>query len=263
MDPGSGVHVPVNHPHWVTTENEVTISLAMTVETSATKKRGTVFAVNRYLRRLGLKPKSFGQSPLRDFPQGWIVPGGSRLEIDALWQKETRSRLLMTPLPAYSPRCTLVTNLAEAEKWRAQWTALAERSCRLELSQTPLWLLTWWQVFGPLAGRKLRLGLFHKTERLIGLAPVAAAALLVSRRLAIPPAGILRLWRAARQRHLHQPSGGAGRIGAGRTGRQGAGACDPAKRVRPMGRSRPGDDVRRHSNAWAARGKLRHSRLHR
>jgi hypothetical protein len=67
MDPGDGVHIPVNNPHWVTTENEVTISLALTVETQATKKRGTVYAVNGHLRRLGLKPKPFGQSPVRDF----------------------------------------------------------------------------------------------------------------------------------------------------------------------------------------------------
>jgi hypothetical protein len=67
MDPGDGVHIPENHPHWATTDNDVTISLALTVETQRTKKRGTVYAVNGHLRRLGLKPKPFRQSAVRDF----------------------------------------------------------------------------------------------------------------------------------------------------------------------------------------------------
>jgi len=66
MDPGDGVHIPVNNPHWVTTGNDVTISFALTVETWATKRRGTVYAVNRSLRHLGLKPTPYGRSPVRD-----------------------------------------------------------------------------------------------------------------------------------------------------------------------------------------------------
>ena len=67
MDPGDGVHIPVNNPHWVTTENDVTVSLALTVETVQTQRRGTIYAVNHYLRRLGLRPRPYGQSPVRDF----------------------------------------------------------------------------------------------------------------------------------------------------------------------------------------------------
>jgi hypothetical protein len=67
MAPGDGVHIPVNHPHWVTTDNEVTISFALTVETAATKRRGVIYAVNHYLRGCGLKPVPFGRSTVRDF----------------------------------------------------------------------------------------------------------------------------------------------------------------------------------------------------
>jgi hypothetical protein len=67
MAPGDGVHIPVNHPHWVTTDNEVTISFALTLQTAATKKRGTVYAVNHHLRRLGLNPTPYGRSDVRDF----------------------------------------------------------------------------------------------------------------------------------------------------------------------------------------------------
>jgi hypothetical protein len=67
MNPGDGVHIPVNHPHWVTTDNEVTISFALTFETAETKRRGAVYAVNNSLRRRGRTPTPFGRSPVRDF----------------------------------------------------------------------------------------------------------------------------------------------------------------------------------------------------
>jgi Cupin-like domain len=67
MAPGDGVHIPVNHPHWVTTGNEVTISFALTLQTSETHRRGTIYAANHYLRRCGLKPTPFGHSAVRDF----------------------------------------------------------------------------------------------------------------------------------------------------------------------------------------------------
>jgi len=66
MGPGDGVHIPVNHPHWVTTDNDVTVSFALTVETKGTQRRGRVFAINRLLRRMGLRPAPFGQSAWRD-----------------------------------------------------------------------------------------------------------------------------------------------------------------------------------------------------
>jgi len=65
--PGEGVHIPVNHPHWVQTYDEVTISFALTMQTAATKRRGAIYAVNHALRRRGLRPVPYGQSALRDF----------------------------------------------------------------------------------------------------------------------------------------------------------------------------------------------------
>ena len=67
MEPGDGVHIPVNHPHWVKTFGDVTISFALTLQTAATKRRGVVYAVNHRLRRWGLKPTPFGKSAVRDF----------------------------------------------------------------------------------------------------------------------------------------------------------------------------------------------------
>jgi hypothetical protein len=67
LDPGDGVHIPVNHPHWVQTYDDVSISFAVTLQTSATHRRGIVYALNEKLRRRGLRPVPFGRSPVRDF----------------------------------------------------------------------------------------------------------------------------------------------------------------------------------------------------
>lgn len=66
MAPGAGVHIPVNHPHWVTTTNDITISFALTLQTAETKRRGAIYAVNHLLRRRGLSPTPYGRSRFRD-----------------------------------------------------------------------------------------------------------------------------------------------------------------------------------------------------
>jgi CelD/BcsL family acetyltransferase involved in cellulose biosynthesis len=76
------------------------------------------------------------------------------------------------PLTDAPLTCTLVSDVAEAERLCPAWAELARRSARDELTLSPEWLLTWWQVYGGLGGRRLRLGLFHEGDRLVGLAPL-------------------------------------------------------------------------------------------
>jgi CelD/BcsL family acetyltransferase involved in cellulose biosynthesis len=76
------------------------------------------------------------------------------------------------PCAEDSSPCVVVSDLAQAEGWRTAWADLGRRSFRNELTQSPDWLLTWWRVYGPHQGRRLRLGLFHEAGRLIGLAPL-------------------------------------------------------------------------------------------
>jgi hypothetical protein len=67
MAPGAGVHIPVTHPHWVTTPNEVSISFALTVQTHETQRRGMIYAFNNRLRHWGVTPTPFGYSAVRDY----------------------------------------------------------------------------------------------------------------------------------------------------------------------------------------------------
>lgn len=66
----------------------------------------------------------------------------------------------------------LITDLTGAETVRPEWSGLLTRAGRHELTQTPEWLLTWWQVYGPSQGRQLRLVLIRAGDRLVGLAPL-------------------------------------------------------------------------------------------
>jgi len=73
--------------------------------------------------------------------------------------------------------CTVVTDIAELERLRAEWEDLLARSDCNEPTLSPLWMLSWWRVFGPLAGRRLRAGVLRDGSRLVGIVP------LVSRRV--------------------------------------------------------------------------------
>jgi len=53
-----------------------------------------------------------------------------------------------------------------------EWAALLERSASNRHTQTPLWLLAWWRVFGCRDGRRLASALVYDGPRLVGLAPM-------------------------------------------------------------------------------------------
>jgi hypothetical protein len=67
LTPGAGVHNPPLGPHWVTNGNEVSVSVSVNYSLRESEGSARVYQVNRYLRRLGLKPVPPGQSPLRDW----------------------------------------------------------------------------------------------------------------------------------------------------------------------------------------------------
>lgn len=80
------------------------------------------------------------------------------------------SRARLAPTPTLS--CEVVTDPAEAERLRPDWSDLLVRSGRNELTLAPDWLLTWQRVYGRLQGRRLRLVAFRDSGRLLGLAPL-------------------------------------------------------------------------------------------
>ncbi len=69
---------------------------------------------------------------------------------------------------------------------REAWLGLLARSDANEPMLSPQWLEPWWQVFGPLDGRRLCVVTFHERDQLVGLVP------LCRRRVSLAPGLRLR-----------------------------------------------------------------------
>lgn len=67
LEPGAGVHIPINAPHWIQNGNNLSISVSINYHVFASE-RANIYRVNYYLRnKLGLTPTPPFRSPARDF----------------------------------------------------------------------------------------------------------------------------------------------------------------------------------------------------
>ncbi len=65
MTPGSGVHIPVNCPHWLRNGDNVSISLSVNFQ-FLNSMRANLYRANYMLRKIGLNPSTPGTSPALD-----------------------------------------------------------------------------------------------------------------------------------------------------------------------------------------------------
>ena len=65
MRPGTGVHIPVNCPHWLKNGNNVSVSMNVNFQ-FRDEVWGNIYKANHHLRRMGFKPASPGVHPMRD-----------------------------------------------------------------------------------------------------------------------------------------------------------------------------------------------------
>lgn len=75
MRPGTGVHIPVNSPHWLKNGDNVSISLSISYQYKDWRRK-YVFQANYYLRRMGLNPTPPGRSALLDNAKRLMVQVG-------------------------------------------------------------------------------------------------------------------------------------------------------------------------------------------
>lgn len=61
LEPGDGVYVPPNAPHWVVNGPAVSVSLSITFRTPITERGAIVHTVNRRLRKLHISPRPPGE----------------------------------------------------------------------------------------------------------------------------------------------------------------------------------------------------------
>jgi len=65
MTPGKAIHVPVNAPHWVKNDNNISVTLSVNFQFRENFP-GHVYRANYMLRKLGVSPTPPGKSGLRD-----------------------------------------------------------------------------------------------------------------------------------------------------------------------------------------------------
>lgn len=73
--------------------------------------------------------------------------------------------------PASPLTSSLLEDIEDLEALRSEWDELLADSAVLGPMLSPFWLLTWWQTFGPVDGRRLMAWTFRQGGRLVGLVP--------------------------------------------------------------------------------------------
>jgi hypothetical protein len=72
MTPGSGVHIPVNFPHWVQNDDNISVSLSVNFQ-FLDSMRANLYRTNYYLRKFGIKPSRPGQHNTRDAAKSFAM----------------------------------------------------------------------------------------------------------------------------------------------------------------------------------------------
>jgi hypothetical protein len=72
MMPGNGVHIPVNFPHWVQNDDNISVSLSVNFQ-FLDSVRANVYRSNYYLRKFGLNPSRPGLHNTRDAAKSFAM----------------------------------------------------------------------------------------------------------------------------------------------------------------------------------------------
>jgi hypothetical protein len=85
LAPGKGVHIPVNCPHWIENDDNVSVSLSVNFQFKDTL-RANAYRANFLLRKLGLDPTPPGRSRALDSVKSYAVR-------PVVWAKKTYNRI--------------------------------------------------------------------------------------------------------------------------------------------------------------------------
>ncbi len=75
LAPGKAVHIPVNAPHWVKNDGNVSVSISINFEWKD-ESLFNVYRANYFLRKMGIQPSPPGHSSLRDGMKHALMASG-------------------------------------------------------------------------------------------------------------------------------------------------------------------------------------------
>lgn len=82
LTPGSGVHIPINAPHWLQNGNNISVSLNVNFQYHE-RLLGDVYRANYFLRKMGIRPTPPRVSPWKDSVKASVI-GSMRAIKDAV-----------------------------------------------------------------------------------------------------------------------------------------------------------------------------------
>jgi hypothetical protein len=85
LTPGTGVHIPVNCPHWLENDDNVSVSLSVNFQFKD-ELRANAYRANFLLRKFGLNPTPPGQSDVIDTVKSYTVA-------PLVWAKKTYKQM--------------------------------------------------------------------------------------------------------------------------------------------------------------------------
>jgi hypothetical protein len=77
LRPGTGVHIPVNAPHWVQNGPNISVTLAVTFQFHDSYLPN-IYRTNYFLRKAGITPLPPGRSKVRDALKAWAMGSAIR-----------------------------------------------------------------------------------------------------------------------------------------------------------------------------------------
>jgi hypothetical protein len=76
---GTGVHIPLNNPHWLKNGNDISISFSINYHYKDARRKN-VYRANHFLRKMGLKPRPLGHSEFVDSMKAFAVTATGALK---------------------------------------------------------------------------------------------------------------------------------------------------------------------------------------
>lgn len=112
MKPGTGVHIPVNTPHWLKNGNDVSITLNVNFQFHDAEV-ANLYKANYYLRRAGLSPAIPGRNPIADRAKSLafsaalnvkrrLKPGDGVVPVEAKDQKRRIAEMIAQRRPNFT-----------------------------------------------------------------------------------------------------------------------------------------------------------------
>jgi len=110
--PGTGLHIPVNAPHWVKNLDKYVVTLSVLFYLKSMDRRASVYQLNHLFRRFGFRPTPPGVSASRDFWKSRLI------EVFSLRSPKSQDEILRSGVRRLTRPFRLYQRLRVTSPWK-------------------------------------------------------------------------------------------------------------------------------------------------